>query len=286
MAKKMMRTLLGLIPVNSPMQRLHPITKIAFLLLVSAYPLLINTPGLNALGLVVMLILLQISNVELSILKQYRYLIFSLIAVVMVAYTFLGGYAKGYTILYRLGPIIISLQNETFALVTAMKLIFAVFVVIFFLSTTREREIVQGLRFLKVPYSVCLVAGLSFRAIGVSIIDFFTIQEAQKARALDLATLPILERIKQYGMYVVPIFAVALRRAEDVSLALDARGFVMFGKKTTKVNRTDYILSEYKIKALDLAIIAILVAILALIIVGDYYLGWFRITGTVTSLLI
>lgn len=286
MAKKMMRTLLGYIPANSPMQKLHPITKIAFLLLVSAYPLLVNTPGLNALGLVAMLILLQVSNVELSILKQYRYLIVSLIAVVIVAYTFAGGYAPGYTILYRLGPVIISLQNEIFAVVTAMKLVFAVFVIIFFLSTIREREIVQGLRFLKLPYSVCLVAGLSFRAIGVSLIDFFTIQEAQKARAFDLSTLPIMEKIKQYGMYVVPVFAVALRRAEDVSLALDARGFVMFGRKTVKTNRTDYILSEYKIKALDVAIIAILIALLVLIVMGDYYFGWFKITSSLTSFLI
>ena len=88
------------------------------------------------------------------------------------------------------------------------------------------------------------------------------------------------------GMYVVPVFAVALRRAEDVSLALDARGFVMFGRKTVKTNRTDYILSEYKIKALDVAIIAILIALLVLIVMGDYYFGWFKITGSLTSFLI
>jgi energy-coupling factor transporter transmembrane protein EcfT len=279
----MIKTLFGYMPVNSPIYKLHPITKIAFLFIVSAYPLLINTPGINALGLIAMIILLKISKVELSILKNYKYLIVSLIAVVVVVYTFAGGYAPTYTILYRIGPIIISYENEVFALVTAMKLVFAVFVVIFFLSTTREREVVQGLRFLKIPYIISLVAGLALRAISLSLIDFFTIQEAQKARAFDLSSLPIMEKIKQYGLYVIPLMAVLLRRAEDVSLALDARGFMMFSKQ--KIKRTDYILSQYHVGPLDILILLILFALLSIILLGDY-LGWFTITKSIASLLI
>ncbi|MGC9208792.1 MAG: energy-coupling factor transporter transmembrane component T family protein [Nitrososphaeria archaeon] len=283
MEKKMIKTLFGYMPVNSPIYKLHPITKIAFLLIVSAYPLLINTPGINALGLITMIILLKISKVELSILKNYKYIIVSLIAIVVVVYTFAGGYAPTYTILYRIGPIIISYENEVFALVTAMKLIFAVFVVIFFLSTTREREVVQGLRFLKIPYTISLVAGLALRAISLSLIDFFTIQEAQKARAFDLSSLPIMEKIKQYGLYVIPLLAVLLRRAEDVSLALDARGFMLFSKQ--KIKRTDYILSQYHVGPLDILVLLILFALLSIILLGDY-LGWFTITKSITSLLI
>ncbi|HDM92476.1 MAG TPA: energy-coupling factor transporter transmembrane protein EcfT, partial [Candidatus Korarchaeota archaeon] len=62
MPTKMRRSLLGYLPVDSPIFRLHPMTRLLFLLVVSAYPMLVRMPELNVAGSVFMLALFKISK--------------------------------------------------------------------------------------------------------------------------------------------------------------------------------------------------------------------------------
>jgi energy-coupling factor transporter transmembrane protein EcfT len=267
----MRKTLLGYLPVDSPIHSLHPVTKVLLLLLLSAYPMMIDMPEANLIGLVFMLILLQYARVKLMVLSQYKTILLNLFFVIAIAYTFFGGYAPGYRILFQFGALRIAWDNLRWAISVYVKLVFAVLVIIFFLSTTRERDLLVGLRTLRVPYVISYVIGLSFRSIGVSLIDFLTIREAERARALDLSSLPYTQRIKKFGLYIVPMTALVLRRAEEVSNALDSRGFAFKGIRETK--RTDYILSLYRIRARDCAVIIALAAIFVLIVILRYHYG-------------
>ena len=267
----MRKTLLGYLPVDSPIHSLHPVTKVLLLLLLSAYPMMIDMPEANLIGLVFMLILLQYARVKLMVLSQYKTILLNLFFVIAIAYTFFGGYAPGYRILFQFGALRISWDNLRWAISVYVKLVFAVLVIVFFLSTTRERDLLVGLRTLRVPYVISYVIGLSFRSIGVSLIDFLTIREAERARALDLSSLPFTQKIKKFGLYIVPMTALILRRAEEVSNALDSRGFAF--KRIRETKRTDYILSLYTIRARDYAIIIALAAVFVLIAILRYNYG-------------
>ncbi|MDW8084576.1 MAG: energy-coupling factor transporter transmembrane component T [Candidatus Caldarchaeum sp.] len=246
----MKKTLLGYLAEDSPIQILHPLTKVLILLVLSAYPMLIDTIEINLAGSIIMLVVMKFSRVELLILKQYKTILVNLLAIIAIAYTFFGGYIEGYRVLATLGPIIISWENLRWAITVYAKLVFAVLIVIFFLSTSRERDVIVALRTLKLPFAITYAAGLGLRSIGLSLIDFFTIREAERARALDLSELPFIQKVKKFGLYIVPMTALVLRRAEEVSNALDSRGFSL---KETR--RTDYVTTKYKFRKTDALII-------------------------------
>ena len=278
MPTKMRRSLLGYLPVDSPIFRLHPMTRLLFLLIVSAYPMIVRLPELNVAGSIFMLALFKVSKVDLRVIKNYKMAFVNLFFVIAIAYTFFGGYNPDYRVLVELGPVKVCWENLRWAMVVYIQLIFAILIMIFFLSTMRERDIVVGLRALKVPFVLAYMAGLALRSIGLSIIDFNTIREAEKARALDLQALPFSEKVKKFGMYIVPLVALAIRRSDEVSNALDSRGFRFTGLKSGK--RTDYILSKYKMTKLDYAVLAGMGVFLAGIILVSIYTDWLALESS------
>ncbi len=265
----MKKTLLGYLAEDSPVHALHPFTKLMFLLIASSYPMFIDMIEVNIVGTVIMLILLSISRVELMILKRYKTILLNLFAIIAIAYTFFGGYAPGYRVLAELGPIKIAWENLRWAITVYSKLVFAVLIIIFFLSTSRERDIIIAFRTIRLPYTVSYVAGLAFRSIGLSLIDFFTIREAEKARALNIDELPFSQKVKKFGLYIIPMTALVLRRAEEVANALDSRGFTMRKKE----KRTDYIKTKYTFRSIDLVVNIVLIALLTTVLTLRYALG-------------
>jgi len=271
---KMKRSLLGYLPEESPIFMLHPLTRLLFLLVVSAYPMLVEIPELNVIGILFMFAIFKYGKVDLGIIKNYKLAFINLFFVLAIAYTFFGGYRPEYRVLVELGPIKICWENLRWAMMVYIRLIFAILIIIFFLSTTRERDVVVGLRSLRVPFSLCYMTGLALRSIGLSLIDFNTIREAEKARALDLSALPFSEKVKKFGLYIVPLIALAIRRSDEVSNALDSRGFKLTGLKTE--GRTDYVTSKYRFSTRDYVLIVLMIVFLVGIILVNWRYGLFN----------
>src|SRR6516162_568662 len=73
----------------------------------------------------------------------------------------------------------------------------------------------------------------------------------------------LLERMKRYVPAVIPVFMGALRRANNMAMALEARGFGL------GITPTSFI--EYRIERRDI------VALLALIVMGTvYFIVYFK----------
>ena len=257
---RMKRTLLGYLPVESPIHSFHPIVKTFFLLIVSVYPLLIDSPDWNLVGISVLLIIFYLSRIDLSILKFYTTIMLNIFWIIFIAYTFFGGYSPDYHVVGRLGPIIVSWENIAWAFSVYCRMFWGILIIIFFLSVSRERDVILGLRWLRLPYVISYTVGLALRSIGLSIIDFNTIREAEKARALDIGELPLTHKIKKFGLYIVPLMSLALRRTDEVSNALDSRGFSFTGWRDSK--RTEYMLSKYRVKLRDFLAIALMTLVL------------------------
>jgi len=268
---KMRRTLLGYLPLESPIHRFHPLIKLFFLIIVSLYPMLIDAPEWNILGAILVAMLFILSRVPLKILKYYTAIMLNIFWIIFIAYVFFGGYTQGYHVITKIGPIIVSWENLSMVLVVYSRMFFAILVIIFFLSVTRERDIIVSVEALRLPYVIAYTIGLAFRSIGLSLIDFNTIREAEKARALDIKALPLSQKIKKFGMYIVPLVALAIRRTDEVSNALDSRGFKFTGLRA-KHKRTNYIASKYRLQTRDYAVLALMLSILILIIYLKYYM--------------
>ena len=78
LSSRMRRTLLGAVPVASPLYRLHPVTRVYILILLGMLPIFIDYPEVN-FGLIIFnLLWLRWARVDFSTLRIYLPLVFSI----------------------------------------------------------------------------------------------------------------------------------------------------------------------------------------------------------------
>ncbi|GIW41217.1 MAG: hypothetical protein KatS3mg076_1794 [Candidatus Binatia bacterium] len=112
-----------------------------------------------------------------------------------------------------------------YALLVALKLTTLLGVGVLFLSTTKVEEFTYALVRLGVPYRFGFAVSLSFRLVPVFLDAALTVVEAQKCRGLSFDEGSPFERLRRYAAVIVPVFMSALRRADHMAQALEARGF-------------------------------------------------------------
>lgn len=244
------KTLLGVVPTESPFYALHPVTRLATLLFFSVAPLFIDVPEINAALIVVMFGLLRWGRVRLADLRKYAPLVVT-VALFMFAVAFLApGNPATLTPIELLGARLY-FEPMWWAFVSYVRLMAMLLGAILYFSTNRERDVLVALRSLRVPFSVSYTIGLSLRSAGMFMEDFAIIREAERARALDIDALSLRQKFKLYTMYTVPLFAVALRRADEISSALFARGYTLSGRPANNGPRSDYIRNRYPMRSAD-----------------------------------
>jgi len=101
-----------------------------------------------------------------------------------------------------------------------------------FISTTQPEEFTYGLRRLGMPATVSVALALAFRFVPTLMETVRTVTDAQRARGLKLHTGGLGTRLRRYVHLIVPILGYGLRRADDLSRALEARGLSAPGKHT------------------------------------------------------
>ncbi len=127
---------------------------------------------------------------------------------------------------------------------------------VLFLSTTKIEEFTYGLQRMRVPYRVSFAISLSFRLVPLFIDSAVTIVDAQRLRGYDFNQGGPLERVRRYVPVVIPVFMGALRKANNMAMALEARGFGFSHEPTTFI--------EYPVTAVDIMAFAFLIGLGAL----------------------
>ncbi|WP_059105466.1 energy-coupling factor transporter transmembrane component T family protein [Shouchella shacheensis] len=107
--------------------------------------------------------------------------------------------------------------------------------------TTRPLDLTDGierlaspLKKVRVPVSeMALMMSLTLRFIPTLLRETETISKAQAARGVDVSSGPLNRRIKAFVPMLVPLFVRAFKRAEDLALAMESRGY-RSGEQRTK----------------------------------------------------
>ena len=104
---------------------------------------------------------------------------------------------------------------------------------------------------------------LAFRLVPLFMDSALTVLQAQSLRGYDFNQGNLLARMKRYVPAVIPVFMGALRRANNMAMALEARGFGL------GITPTSFI--EYRIERRDV------VALIALLAMGmGYFIIYYR----------
>ncbi len=268
--------MLGYVPNESPIYAIHPFVKLFFLLVVSLFPLFIADPGWNILLMVVVVLLMWYSRVNMRTFKIYIPVAISMGMIILLSYTVLGGYHPEYKLLFSFWGIHIYWERIRDAITVYFRILPMIFIMVFFLNTSRERDLIVAMRTIRLPFVVTYVAAMALRAAGMVLEDFQIVRQAEQARGFDTTGKSLVYKLRKYINYMIPLFALSLRRSEEFTNALIARGYAFTGQ-AAKVKRPDYILTHYSFKTLDYIMVAVIILLFVALLVLRYGFGFFSL---------
>jgi energy-coupling factor transporter transmembrane protein EcfT len=161
------------------------------------------------------------------------------------------------------------------AIVVYFRILPMIFTMVFFLSTSRERDVIVAMRTIRLPFVVTYVFAMALRSAGMVLEDFQIVRQAEQARGFDTTGKSLTYKIRKYVNYMIPLFALSLRRSEEFTNALVARGYAFTGE-ASRIKRADYILTHYSFKYFDAIFTALIsFSFIALLIMrfGYSYFG-------------
>ncbi|WP_174615426.1 energy-coupling factor transporter transmembrane component T family protein [Virgibacillus ihumii] len=122
--------------------------------------------------------------------------------------------------------------------------------------TDAIEEILHPLKKVKFPvHELALMMSISLRFIPTLLQETEKISKAQASRGVDFRTGTIKERVKAVVPLLVPLFVSAFKRAEELAMAMEARGY-QGGEGRSK-------LRELKIEKRDIAIYIVFICVVA-----------------------
>ncbi|HLS61736.1 MAG TPA: energy-coupling factor transporter transmembrane protein EcfT [Virgibacillus sp.] len=129
--------------------------------------------------------------------------------------------------------------------------------------TTTAMEITDAIEYMLHPlkkikfpiHELALMMSISLRFIPTLMQETDKISKAQASRGVDFKTGPIKQRIKAVVPLLIPLFVSAFKRAEELAMAMEARGY-NGGEGRTK-------LRELKIEKHDLFVFVVFIFIIA-----------------------
>lgn len=123
--------------------------------------------------------------------------------------------------------------------------------------------VLSPLKLVKFPVSVIsMTVALTLRFVPTLYEESRKIMNAQASRGVDFNEAKFKEKVTQIISLLIPMFVISFKRAEDLSNAMEARGYVI-GAKRTK-------LDELKFRALDLICFIICLIFLGLAIWSNF----------------
>ncbi|WP_099156767.1 energy-coupling factor transporter transmembrane component T family protein [Virgibacillus ndiopensis] len=125
--------------------------------------------------------------------------------------------------------------------------------------TDAIEEMLHPLKKIKFPvHELALMMSISLRFIPTLLQETEKISRAQASRGVDFKTGPLKERIKAVVPLLVPLFVSAFKRAEELAMAMEARGY-QGGEGRTK-------LRELKIEKIDIAVYILFTLVIAIVL--------------------
>src|SRR5215470_15999568 len=201
--------------------RLHPMVKVGGMLCLFVAAFVTEQPLLLAPLAAIVLTLIIVAG-GLPNVRRLRMLF---VLVFVMTFLIWSIFFRGGVPLIAWGPLSISGAGLRFALGMAIKLATFLGVGVVFLSTTKIEEFAYALTRVGMPYKVGFTMTLAFRLVPVFLDAAVTVVQAQRCRGFNFDEGSLLQRMRRYVPVIVPVFMGALRRADGMAMALEARGF-------------------------------------------------------------
>lgn len=249
------------VPTGSYIHRLDPRVKLlVFVLLVVAIAFNTSYIG-NAIGLILSLYLFWASKIPISYgLSGVKPAIPFIIILALLQLLFQGQLFSGGKVYVDYGFILITSESIRLVVVSAVRFIEIIFLSSVLTLSTSTTELTHSIQSLLSPlkkinfpvHEISLITTISIRFVPTFAMEMEKMMKAQASRGADFGTggwWRIIQRTKETFPIIIPLFNIALSRAEDLILAMESRCYTPGG------NRSSY--TVYKTLAKDYLILLI-----------------------------
>ena len=217
------------------LHRLHPYTKIAFIILASVMCLIATNLVFLTFIVLALLVFAAFSRLLSESLQQLKMIIImSVIFILITIITMPNGTVIGYLIpqdvLVIGGLIPITDGGLVIGLVLTLRFMILIFAFQLFLISTQPRDLVHAMEKVRLPIDYILMFIIALRFIPTLQIEGQRIHEAQLARGFNPGT-GFVGKIRSVAPIAIPLVSNALLRSNVLGLTIDMRGY-RTGKRT------------------------------------------------------
>ncbi|NWQ44246.1 energy-coupling factor transporter transmembrane protein EcfT [Bacillus sp. EB106-08-02-XG196] len=253
------------VPADSLIHRLDPRSKLIIIFLFVCIIFLANNLFTYVLIGIYTFFMLGLSRIPIRFLYAGLKPVLWLVLFTLLLQVF---FTKEGSLLYELGPIKIYEEGVRQGIFISMRFFFLILMTSLLTLTTTPIEITDGLETLLHPlkkvrfpvHEMALMMSISLRFIPTLMQETDKIMKAQIARGVEFSSGPIKERIKAVIPLLIPLFVSSFKRAEELAIAMEARGY-RGGEGRTKYRLLNWSLSD----TLQLLILVILTILLILL---------------------
>jgi energy-coupling factor transport system permease protein len=217
------------------LHRLHPYTKIAFIIVVSIMCVIATDMVFLTLMVLALLAVAAYSRLLVESLQQLKLiLVMSVIFILITVITMPNGDIIGYIIPPGVpvigGLIPITTGGLTIGIILTLRFMVLIFAFQLFLISTQPRDLVNAMEKVGLPIDYILMFIIALRFIPTLQIEGQRIHEAQLARGFNPGT-GFIGKIRSVAPIAIPLVSNALLRSNVLGLTIDMRGY-RTGKKT------------------------------------------------------
>jgi len=252
------------LPGESPVHRLNPRVKILVLIALLVLLFSIRTyGGLGAMLLVVVVLYTTAGIPPRYFLRGLKPVIW-ISVFALVIYLF---FTKGGVVLLRIGWVTVESEGLQQGLFIVLRLFVLVLFSLLVTLTTTPLALTGGmssflkpLRMIGLPTEeVAMIMAVALRFIPTLMEESQRLMRAQLARGADFETGSLFHRARNMVPLIVPLFVSAFRRADELALAMEARGFRIGSRRTS--------LHEDIITAFDWIVIILVFGLMAVVLI-------------------
>lgn len=232
------------VPGNSIIHKLDPRTKMIIIFFFVIFVFFANNAWSYGLLTTFVLINIFITRIPLRFILKGLIPIWFLIVFTFLIHFFL---TKDGPVAFEIFSLKIHIGGIMKGLVISLRFGLLVLMTSLMTLTTTPIEITDAIESLLGPlkkvkfpvHELALMMSISLRFIPTLMQETDKISKAQAARGVDYRTGPIKDRIKAIVPLLVPLFVSAFKRAEELAMAMEARGY-QGGEGRTKLRELQY----------------------------------------------
>ncbi|MDO5424672.1 MAG: energy-coupling factor transporter transmembrane component T [Eubacteriales bacterium] len=216
-------------PADSVIHRLDPRVKLGGTILFIISLFLYRSFAVYAVAALFLAIVIRISKVPFKFMTRGLKSIMMLLMITVVFNLFL---TPG-TVVFQIWKLKITEEGIRQSLFMAIRLVFLILGSTIMTLTTTPNNLTDGiekalrpLNKLHVPvHDVAMTMSIALRFIPILMEETDKIMKAQMARGADFDSGGLIQKAKSLVPLLVPLFISAFRRANDLAMAMEARGY-------------------------------------------------------------